>query len=163
MNESNLVRSERDDPWTDLDRMFDNLRVRVFGTIGAPPVPVFFPWADGERVPSVLRNAPTDVTDTGKGYKISAEIPGIPKDRLDIRIRGSSVEIRAEHENQTEKKGDEFVRRERSFQGFYRSVELPEPVVATEAKARLENGVLEIELPKQTPTPSPEEVKVSVN
>ena len=104
----------------------------------------------------------TDVTDTGSAYRITAEVPGIPKDRFDIRIHGSSVEIRAEQETAHEERTAGFLRRERYSQGYYRTLELPGPVVADRATARVENGVLELELPKQAPRPGDGEVRVRV-
>ncbi len=149
------------DPWNDIDRVFDAVRdrlsqvwdVRSFGPTFAPIVAT-----DG----SYFRAARTDVADTGSAYKIVAEVPGIPKDRLDIRVRGSSVEIRGENSEKTESKDGAFVHRERTYAGYYRLLELPESVVATAAKAKVENGLLELELPKEHPTPETGEVKVAV-
>ena len=149
------------DLWTDLDRVFDELRerrsgpwdVRAFGPIYARLGP-----ADGR----FLRAARTDVTDTGTSYKIVAEVPGIPKDKLDIRVRGTSVEIRGENSEASEKKDGEFVHRERTYAGYFRQLELPEGVVAAEARAKVENGLLELELPKEHPSPANGEVRVAV-
>ncbi|MCI4345017.1 MAG: Hsp20/alpha crystallin family protein, partial [Thermoplasmata archaeon] len=91
-----------------------------------------------------------------------AEIPGIPKDRLDIRVRGTNVQIRAEQNEETKNDGKEYLYRERTFQGFFRDFELPEPVIASKATAKFENGLLELELPKEHPTSEPAEVKVPV-
>ena len=139
------------DPWTALDRLFDDLTGPFFGPF------VGFPVA-----PRGPRPARVDVTDTGASYKVTANLPGIPKDRLAVRVRGASVEIRGEVDQATEKVEKDYLHRERSFTGYYRSLELPEPVLGTEAKAKLENGVLELELPKQHPPPSPAEVQVPV-
>ncbi len=158
--EEKLAKKETAEPWTDFDRMFDEMRSRFFDAFGVAPFGAFFPAT--HHAGGVFRPARTDITDTGNAYKITAEIPGIPKDHLDIRIRGSAIEIRAESETKHEEKNAEFLHRERAYQGFYRALELPEPVVATEAKAKVENGVLELDLPKQHPTPSPAEVRVSV-
>jgi HSP20 family protein len=136
------------DLWSNFDRAVGSLHQHFVDAFGVEP--------------AYLRPARTDVTDTGKSYRIVAEVPGIPKDKLDIRVKGTSVEIRGENESAKEEKGKEYVHRERSYAGFYRALELPEPVLGAEAKAKVENGLLELELPKQTPTPSPDEVKVAV-
>jgi len=163
MNEIEIRRKTNADPWTDFDRVLDQLHSRALAGWGNGWFPEFFAsWEPVELTPSNLRTALTDISDTGKSYKISAEIPGIPKDQFKIHVRGNHVEIRAEHETKTDEKSKEFVRKERAYQGYYRAFELPEPVVANEAKAKLENGILELELPKQTPTPEPEEVQVKV-
>jgi HSP20 family protein len=143
------------DPWSDLDRALDAMQRRFAESFG------ILPFGPFESEPG-FRAPRTDVTDTGTAYKVVAEIPGIPKEKLDIRIRGATVEIRAEHEAEKEEKEERYLRRERTYSGYYRAFELPEPVVAADAKAKVQDGVLELELPKQTPTPSEEEVKVSV-
>jgi HSP20 family protein len=149
------------DPWSDLDRAFDELRGRASNVWG---ISLFGePFAAIERSGSGLfRAARTDVTDTGASYKVVAEVPGIPKEKLDIRVKGTSLEIRGESESTKNGKDAEFVHRERTYAGYYRHLEFPEAVVAAEAKAKVENGVLELELPKEHPAPSKAEVKVPV-
>jgi HSP20 family protein len=154
-------RESRADPWVDLDRAFDEMRDRLFDVWDIRPFGrPFLPAEVSEH--GFFRAARTDVTDTGNAYKIVAEIPGIPKEKLDIRVRGTNVEIRGESSTTKEEKEAQFVHRERAYAGYYRSLELPEPVVATEAKAKVEDGLLELELPKQHPTPSSAEVKIAV-
>jgi HSP20 family protein len=155
-------RETRVDPWTDFDRAFDELREHFLSSFGfASPFAGPAAPADARAAP-IFRAARADVTDAGKSYKIVAEIPGIPKDQLDVRVRGSSVEIRGEQARDTEETKQQYVYRERTYSGYYRRVELPEPVVASKVTAKLDNGLLELELPKQHPEPTPEEVKVAV-
>ena len=145
------------DVWSDFDRVFTELGARFFEPFGyagvAPAVRSDGAW---------FRPARTDVSETGSAYKIVAEVPGIPKEKLDVRVRGTTVEIRGETSEEKETDGTSFVHRERLHRGYYRTLELPESVVAADAKAKVEHGVLELELPKQHPTPSPEEVQVRV-
>lgn len=149
-------RKEPTDAWSDLDRRLAELRSRFFEPFGE------WPFGTTDEEGRLFRPARADVTDTGTGFKVVAEIPGIPKDKLDIRVRGALVEIRGEAAQETEEKHGEFLQHERRYSGYYRALELPEPVVATEAKAKVENGLLELELPKLHPSPSPEEVRVTV-
>ena len=143
------------DPWADFDRAFDAMQRRLAQSFG------ILPFGPLETEPG--RRAPRmDVTDTGTAFKVVAEVPGIPKEKLDIRVRGSAVEIRAANETQSEAKDERFLRQERVYNGYYRALELPEPVVASEASAKVVDGVLELELPKQHPTPADDEVKVAV-
>lgn len=153
-------RETRRDPWTDLDRMFDEMRDRVSEVWDLRPFGMTYAPFEREA-PDFFRAARTDVSDTGTAFKVVAEVPGIPKDKLDIRIRGTSVEIRGESATKGETRDGQYVHRERTYAGFYRHLELPEPVVAADAKAKVENGVLELELPKEHPA-SGSEVKVSV-
>ena len=150
------------DPWSDLDHALEQTRAQFFHAFGVEPFAAFVAPVDAPASPSYLRAPKIDVTDTGTAYRVVADVPGIPKEQLDIRVRGTSVEIRGEHAQETEEKKTEYVHRERTYAGFYRNLEMPEPVVAAEAKAKVENGVLELELPKVTPTSASDEVKVAV-
>ena len=149
------------DSWVEFDRLFDDLRGRFYDSFGFAPA--FGPSGiiQPTRGGPLFRAAAADVTDTGKGYKVVAELPGVKKDQVEIRVRGPYVEIRTEQQEESEKKEAGYLRHERTYQGFYRALELPESVVAAEAKAKLENGVLELELPKEHPSVS-DEVKVPV-
>jgi HSP20 family protein len=154
--------TSRDASWNDLDRVFDALGRQFCESFGVRPLGAFWTVDAGTEMPA-LRAARTDVTDTGTAFRIVAEVPGIPKDALEIHVKGASVEIRGENSSEkTQKDGEAYVHRERTHVGYYRSLELPEPVIATDAKAKVENGILELELPKQHPTPVETDVKVSV-
>ncbi len=146
-------------PSADWDPWFDDLRAGLVDAFGIAPFGLAavggFPRDGGFRAPR------TDVSDTGAAYKIVAELPGIPKEKIDVRIRGTSVEIRGSSEETKESDAKELLHRERRSAAYYRSLELPEPVLANAAKAKLENGLLELELPKQHPTSS-DEVQVAV-
>ena len=147
----------RPDVWSDFDRAFAELSAGLFQPFGFPGFAPAVRSGEG-----LFRPARTDVSDTGSAYRIVAEIPGIPKEKLDIRVRGATVEIRGETTEEKEENGTAFVHRERVQRGYYRTLELPESVVAADAKAKVEHGLLELELPKQHPKPSPAEVQVRV-
>ncbi|HTT35025.1 MAG TPA: Hsp20/alpha crystallin family protein [Thermoplasmata archaeon] len=158
-----LATRAANDPFTELDRLFDDLRARFYGPGGvwfAPDGPVAFGLV--QPGPAGLRAPAADVTDTGAGYRIVAELPGIPKEKLEVRIHGALVEIEAQVAAEAEPKDGSVVYRERTERGFYRAVELPEPIVATEATAKLVDGVLTVEVPKEKPAPPAGEVKVPV-
>jgi HSP20 family molecular chaperone IbpA len=148
-------------PARDFDQVFESLWNRATSDLGLLPFggTGFAPWTDFGRL---LRAAPTDVVDAGSAYQIKAEVPGLAKDQIDIRVTGNVVEISGE--NKTEKTDDSrgYLQRERVVNSFHRVFELPEAVVADKAKAQVVNGVLELELPKAKPTPQPAETKVKV-
>ncbi len=144
----------------DFDRAFDALWTRARAALGPFPFEgVLAPWNQAGSRP---RTAPTDVVDSGKAYQIKAEVPGISKDQIDIRVTGNVVEISGESKTEKNESSPGYLHRERLVTKFHRAFELPEPVVAEKAKAQVVNGVLELELPKQQPTPLPAETKVKV-
>ena len=103
------------------------------------------------RVPAV-RQPLLDIEDTGKNLEIHAEVPGIPKENIDIKLTEDHIEISAKAQQEKEESGRDYYHRERSFHSFYRSVPLPTEVDQTKADAKLEDGILNITVPKRTPT-----------
>ncbi|MDN5358812.1 MAG: hypothetical protein PWP76_655 [Candidatus Diapherotrites archaeon] len=100
---------------------------------------------------SFTRAPLVDVVDEGDKFRIVAEIPGVNKEDLDVRIMEDSVVIRAEKKMDKEDKGKNYYVRERGYTSYYRTIALPEPVVPEKAEATYKNGVLEIVVPKRAP------------
>jgi HSP20 family protein len=103
-----------------------------------------------------FRAPPVDVIDEGDKIRVVAEIPGVRKEDLDVRVFEDSVVIRAERKESTEKKDKGYYLRERSYSTYYRTIALPAPVIPEKAEATYTNGVLELVLPKKVPEKSEE-------
>ncbi len=102
----------------------------------------------------MLTRAPLiDLVDEGDKFRIVAEIPGVDKEDLDVRIFEDSVVIRAEKKLGKEDRGKNYYLRERGYTSYYRSITLPEPVIPEKAEATYKNGILEIVVPKKVATP----------
>ena len=110
------------------------------------------------ELPAVSRRAVTDVKETENGYIVSAEIPGIPKEDLDISINGNMLTIKAEQRKE-EGKEDSKEGYRREYRSFYQSFSLPTTVDTEKIEANCENGLLEIFLPK-TPEAHPKKVQI---
>jgi HSP20 family protein len=106
----------------------------------------------GWRMPS-LDGAPSiklDVSEQDGSYAIKAEIPGVRKDDIDVRVDGNVVTISAELKaEKEEKKGSRVLRRERQEGYASRSFTLACAVDEAKAQAKYENGVLALTLPKK--------------
>ena len=90
-----------------------------------------------------------DIEDAGDGFVVTADLPGFEKDDIAVQIRGDTISIEAEHDDERKQElADSYVRRERRHTSVSRDITLPEPVDETESNASYENGVLRIELPK---------------
>ncbi|MBP3980349.1 MULTISPECIES: Hsp20/alpha crystallin family protein [unclassified Acidovorax] len=103
----------------------------------------------GEGVPSPAQ-IKVDVKETDGGYTVHAEVPGVPKEDIQVSIEGNVVSLRAEvrqHDQKTE--GEKVLRSERYFGSVARSFQLPVDVDAAQAKAKYDNGVLTLTLPKK--------------
>jgi HSP20 family protein len=94
-----------------------------------------------------------DVKEGDKDYTVHAELPGVSKDDIHVTIEGNSVAISAEVKKTSEhKEGDKVLRSERYYGKIYRSFALGQEVEEANARAKFDNGVLELVLPKKTAT-----------
>ncbi|MBQ6467226.1 MAG: Hsp20/alpha crystallin family protein [Clostridia bacterium] len=92
----------------------------------------------------------TDITDEGDHYLLEADLPGFDKKDINIDINGDTLTVsaqrRSRHEEKDEK--DKIIRSERSYGSYTRQFDISE-VNAEAIKAKYENGVLQLELPKK--------------
>ena len=92
-----------------------------------------------------------DVKENGDSYTVLAEIPGVPKDDIDISLDGNVVSLRAEVKQQdSTSQDDKVLRTERFFGSVSRSFQLPVEIDQAQARAKYDNGVLTLTLPKKT-------------
>lgn len=138
------------DPLFELDRWLAGLGDAGFLPLLAGAPGPFAALAD-PREPSPVP-ALSDVEDTGAAYEIRADLPGVPKEKIEVRVHGDVVEFGAETEAVDESTHKNYLRRERTCRGFHRAVRLPEPVVGEKVEARYVNGTLQISVPKAHPS-----------
>jgi HSP20 family protein len=119
------------------------------------------PWSfpmDWQQFPSIfeardMRMALYELADRGDKFELQVEVPGIEKEKIDLKATKYSIEISGKHSEKTEeKKGKRYLYTERLYRSFYRNVTLPEEIVPSKVAAKVENGVLKVDLPKKTPT-----------
>lgn len=93
-----------------------------------------------------------DVKESDKAFTVHAEVPGVAKDDIHVAIDGSVVTVRAEVKQQdSQAQGEKVLRTERYYGAVARSFQLPQEVDQAQAKAKYDNGVLTLTLPKKTP------------
>jgi len=143
-------------PWTvlsDMDRVFDDFRAEWENMFLAPR----------SLATEMVRQPLVDLADNGKEYLVKAEIPGIKKEDLKIEVAPDNLEISGEtsFEQNEEDKETGYLRRERRYSRFYRTLPLPEKVLTEKVEAELKDGVLTVKLPKATP-PEKKTKKVAV-
>ena len=95
----------------------------------------------------------TDVTDEGDHYLLEADLPGFDKKDIALDINGDTLAIRAERHSKVEEKDkkDKIVRMERSYGSYSRQYDIS-GIKADEIKAKYDNGVLKLTLPKKEDT-----------
>jgi HSP20 family protein len=109
-----------------------------------------------------MRMALYDLVDRGDKYELQVEVPGIEKEKIDVKATRYSVEISGKHSEKTEEKDKRYLYTERLYRSFYRNVSVPEEIIPSKVIARVENGILKLELPKRIPTKREDETKVDV-
>ncbi|HEY0628978.1 MAG TPA: Hsp20/alpha crystallin family protein [Sphingomicrobium sp.] len=87
-----------------------------------------------------------DVTQTDDGWEITAELPGVAQDDIDLRLDGDMLTISGEKRDERKDDKNRFV--ERSYGSFTRSFQLPFTPDPDKITADCEHGVLTIKLPK---------------
>ncbi len=79
---------------------------------------------------------------------VTAEIPGMEKNDLDVSLSGDVLTIKGEKKVEHEEKAENFHRVERSYGSFSRSFTLPCDIQADKVDATYKDGVLTLKLPK---------------
>ena len=103
---------------------------------------------DIRRDMQLFREPLLDLKETDDMLIANIELPGIDKKDIQLQITENGLEVKVEKkkEAKVEKKG--YLKAERSYKGFYRSMGLPVKVMPEQAKASYKDGVLEVIMPK---------------
>ncbi|NTW44417.1 MAG: Hsp20/alpha crystallin family protein [Anaerolineaceae bacterium] len=104
---------------------------------------------------------PIDVRVDENGYLISAFLPGVNTEDLDIQVVNNTVTIKGEIKLDRNE-GEHYLIAERPSGRFYRSIELPDDLDSEKAEADLKNGVLKLNVPKSEMS-RPRKIKISNN
>jgi HSP20 family protein len=88
---------------------------------------------------------PVDIYETGEGLIVKADLPGVAKENMDIRVENNLLTIRARAAHVAP---GEPVYREYGLVNFFRQFELNERVDQSKISAELKHGVLTLNLPK---------------
>jgi len=114
-------------------------------------------WA----MPTLSSLFPVDVYREDGNLVIKAEVPGVTSDELDISVKDNVLTISGETKAEEEVKEENYVRRERRYGSFSRSLALPVEAEGDKAEAAFEDGVLTVTIPVAE-EPQPEAVKIEV-
>ena len=119
----------------EMDQWFDDFPARLplsqFGQIRFPMAP-----------PAI------DMTETEDSYQLSAEVPGIDIEDVEISVAEGMLKIAGEKRDEREEKERDYSYSERSYGRFEREIALPPDADAENIKAKVKKGVLKITVPK---------------
>ncbi|KAJ3233647.1 hypothetical protein HDU81_002090 [Chytriomyces hyalinus] len=141
---------KRDPAFSDYDRLLNahlnslsnNTDTDVFGDSGNPNTKLAKYWGGSF-------SARVDLTETPTGYLVHADLPGIPKEMVQISVKDDVLTLSGERAQQREEKDDHKYIIERSQGKFSRSLRLPRDANVENVKATMENGVLQLVVGKK--------------
>lgn len=127
-------------PFTLMGRMMEEMDRMVATRVG------------GENGGTAFFVPPIEVSNQNGDYKIRAELAGLKPEEVKVEINGDAVVLEGDRKFEREDTKGGVYRTELQYGHFYRSIPLPEGADVEHARARFENGVLEVTVPvAQTP------------
>lgn len=125
---------------------------------------VFDDFFDFPAMPARQQTAPimkTDVREHEHGYELDVDLPGIKKEDVKVKLDDGYLTITAtsaQNNDEKDKKGN-YIRRERFSGSYSRSFYVGDEVKETDIKAKYDNGVLQLSIPKIEAKPQKPEIK----
>lgn len=103
----------------------------------------------------------TDIRDTGDAYELDVDMPGFGKEDIQAELKNGYLTIRAEKNSNNDEKDENgrFIRRERYSGSCSRSFYVGDAVSQEDIKAKFDNGILKLMVPKKEAKPQVEENK----
>jgi HSP20 family protein len=132
-------------PFRMLERFADEVD-RVFDDFGFGQKRSRLPWR-GAFSGQEMWSPDVEIFHRNSELVIRADLPGLNKDEVKVEVTDNAVTIEGERQRHTEEEQEGIYRSERSYGSFFRSIRLPEGVIADQAKATFKDGVLEITMP----------------
>ena len=121
----------------------------------------FFDFPSMPRQQQAISVMKTDVREHENGYELDVDLPGIKKENVKVKLEDGYLTISAstaQNNDEKDKKGN-YIRRERFSGSYSRSFYVGEEVKETDIKAKFDNGVLHLSIPKPEVLPKQPESK----
>ncbi len=90
-----------------------------------------------------------NISEDDNKYQIELAVPGLEKKEIKVEIDKDILKVRHESQEKKENENQRYSRREFLYKGFTRTFTIPESVDDSKLKAKYENGILILELPKK--------------
>lgn len=101
-----------------------------------------------------------DMYETKDEVVVRSALPGVKPEDVDVTITGDTLSIKGETKEESDDKSGSYLRKERRYGAFSRSVTLPTGLQADKAEASFENGVLTLKIPKSEEV-KPKSIKIN--
>lgn len=116
--------------------------------------PIGFPAFGYEPLKKAMEGSwipPIDLTETEKEFILRAEVPGVPRENLDVHIEGELVTLTGHREQKVHEANERLLWEERETGKFLRTIRLPKAVDTAKVEAVYAEGILTVRLPKVEP------------
>ena len=133
----------------EIDRLFDEFDRGFWGFPFRRSLNEWEPRWIGEMAPAV------DVAEKDKAYEITAELPGLDQNNIELKIASGTLTIKGEKKQETEEKKKNSYVSERRYGAFERSFQVPQGVDETRVEASFSKGLLTVTLPKNAASQKP--------
>lgn len=118
-------------------------------------------WEKGPEFARHIRGFPVDITKENSNMVIRADLPGISKEDVDVKVSENQLKISAKQEGEKKEETGNYYRQERRSGKMERLITLPEDIESEKSEAKMEHGVLEIRIPlKEKEKKKEKEIKV---
>ena len=131
----------------EMDRLFD----RFAAGISVPSFDRMFDVAPAFRTELNVPSPAVDITEDATGFKVTAELPGMAENDVEVALTDDVLTIKGEKTAETEKQDKNTYLSERRYGAFQRSFVVPDGVDRENITADFANGVLTLTLPKVAP------------
>lgn len=128
-------------PFDEIERLFDEFWKRG-------PFSLFRSFVPSVKTDIEMVSPAVDIYEEGDDLVVKAELPGIKKEDIEVKLTDDYITISGEKKKEEKVEEKDYYRYERSYGSFSRTFRLPVEVQTDKAKAKFENGVLEIRIPK---------------
>ena len=135
-----MLRIVRRDPFYPILSMFDE----------------FVKNTTSEEMKSEIENVSAmtlDLSETENDYRVLANMPGIRKEDVKVSLDKNQMTIEANHPKDEDSEKSKYHHRERFYGKYHRIIYLPDNTDTENIKAKMENGLLELSIPKETQKP----------
>ena len=105
---------------------------------------------------------PVDIQEFDNEYKIKAELPGIKKEDIDLDVTKSSLKIHAQKSEEKEENNKKYHKSEFRYGIYNRTIHFPQEINVENVKAKLEHGVLTLNLPKMQEEKKDDTKKINI-
>lgn len=118
-----------------------------------------FPFGGYRNTSSYGNLMKTDIRDTDQGYELDIDMPGFAKEDIKAELKDGYLTVKAQSSQNRDEKDENgrYIRRERYSGSCQRSFYVGEGITQEDIKARFENGILRLSVPKREALPKKEE------